>query len=512
MINRVYLKECLSFKQVDLEFDSGLNIFTGASGAGKSIFMKAMLSFFGKTDVKSSLAELNLIDSKARNESYGIDIEDEIVIKSIKKDKIRFFLNNQTISKKNLNEFSSSLIKYLNLKDINDFQSNRLIDFLDNIAKNQNKEFLDIKNNFDKNYKEFLETKKRLLKIQEDESKLEDLKEYTRYEISKIEELNPKVDEYEELQDIKKNLSKKEKIQEALNNANGIFEFRNKVSTLLELLDENSSFFDESMNELENIFEKSNDSLFELEEVDIDQVLTRIEKLASLQKRFGSILKALEYKEEKKKELEEYENISFEKTQLEKKLKQLDFILVNLSKEISKVRQEVLVILEEKINFYLSFLYLSNAKITLKDKPMDKTGSDFISFELNAVNIDTISSGEYNRLRLALLASMNEFNIVENYILFLDEIDANLSGKESEAVAKVLKKLSKKYQIFAISHQIHLSSVATQHFLVEKNENISTIKILNNNQRIKELARMISGENLTNEAIKFAKDLLHNNK
>ncbi len=92
--------------------------------------------------------------------------------------------------------------------------------------------------------------------------------------------------------------------------------------------------------------------------------------------------------------------------------------------------------------------------------------------------------------------------------MFLDEIDANLSGKESEAIANVLISLSKNYQIFAISHQIQLTSSANQHFLVEKINGVSTVKELNNSERVNEIARMISGENVTNEAIKFAKNII----
>ena len=100
--------------------------------------------------------------------------------------------------------------------------------------------------------------------------------------------------------------------------------------------------------------------------------------------------------------------------------------------------------------------------------------------------MDTISSGEYNRLRLALLTSMSEFDIVDNGILFLDEIDANLSGKESDAISKVLKKLRNSYQIFAISHQPQLTSSADQHFLVDKINGKSLVKELNNKDEIKE--------------------------
>ena len=509
MIRRVYLKDCLSFNEVDLEFKNGLNIFTGPSGAGKSILMQAILSLFALADVKAKLGEVELDNLKFDDESYDINSDDDIVIKSIKKDKVRYFLNNQSISKKNLNEFSKKLIKHLNLKDTSEFDSLKLIDFLDKLTSKNKKEFKELKDTFDNLYIEFQIIKKELKKILEDENKLEDLKEFAKFEISKIEQINPSIDEYEELNLIKKRLSKKEKIEIAIKKASGIMEFNHNVTSALELMEVNSSFFDEAMNELNNVFEKFNDSLYELEDINIENVLDRIEKLSALQKRFGSIEECLKYKEQKKIELESYENIFFQKEKLEKRYKIINEKLLELSQEISQYRKETSLILEDKINEYLKFLYLSNAKILFEEKELDSCGIDNILFELNGVTLETISSGEYNRLRLALLTSMSEFDIVDNGILFLDEIDANLSGKESDAISKVLIKLSNSYQIFAISHQPQLTSSANQHFLVDKNSGNSSVKLLNNNERIREIARMISGEDITNEAIDFAKNLIN---
>ncbi|KAB7886275.1 AAA family ATPase [Poseidonibacter ostreae] len=508
MINRIYLKDCLSFKEIDLEFNKGLNVFTGPSGAGKSILMQAILSLFAQSDVRANLGEVLLSDSKIIDELYDLDLNDDIIIKTIKKEKVRFFINNQTISKKNLNTFSSKLIKHLNLRDTSDFESFKLLNFLDKLSSINDRKFIEIKSNFDLVYKELVVLKKELEKIKNDELKIEDLKEFAKFEIEKIEAINPTLDEYEELNLLKRKLSKKDKIEDAIKDASEILNYRHSVSNTLELLEEDSSFFDETMNELNNIFEKFNDSLFELEDIDIETVLTRIEKLASLQKRFGSIESALEYKEEKKKELLSYDNITFEKSVLEKKIDKLTNEVNKLSLEISVYRKNSVVILEDKINEYLKFLYLSNAKITIQEKNLDSFGIDEVYFELNGVSLNTISSGEYNRLRLALLTSMSEFDIIENGVLFLDEIDANLSGKESDAIANVLSTLSNSYQIFAISHQPQLTSVSSQHFLVDKKDGISTIKLLSKDERINEIARMISGEKITKNAIEFAKNLL----
>ncbi len=508
MISRFYLKDFLSFKEVDLEFEKGLVVFTGPSGAGKSILMDAFLALFAYKDAKAELGEVNISSSSIKNEAYDIELGDGIIIKEIKKEKVRYFVNNQTISKKNLFEFSKNIVKHLHLKDISDFQSSKLINFLDKLCVIESKDYNKLKLKYEKTFAEFKDLQNKLLKINEDELKIEDLKEYAKFEIEKITSLDPKVDEYDELNRIKKQLSKKDKIEDAIKNASVIFESSNAVSTALELLEVNSDFFDESINELNNIFESFNDSLSELEELDIENVLDRIEKLSSLQKRFGSIEAALDYKEQKELELESYENITFEKILLEKKVVELDMLTKELSKKLTIKRVNASNILVKKINHYLEFLYLSNASITLEEKELDITGSNKIIFELNGVNLDTISSGEFNRLRLALVTSMSEFERVSGGILFLDEIDANLSGKESNAIANVLEILSKTYQIFAISHQPQLTATANQHFLVDKKNGLSSVKVLNKEAKIEEISRMISGENITKEAREFALNLV----
>ncbi|WP_419767402.1 AAA family ATPase [Arcobacter sp.] len=508
MISRFYLENYLSFQKVDLEFEKGLIVFTGPSGAGKSILMDAFLALFGIKEAKADLSETTIGDSGISYEEFGIEEDDEIIIKELKKDKVRYFLNSQSISKRSLTLFANNLVKHLHLKDNSDFDSIRLVRFLDRLSASNDTNFESVLKEYKESFSELSTISSQLKKINNDESKLEELKEFAKYEIEKIESINPKVDEYEELNEIKKRLAKKDKIEEAILMAKGIFEFRTSVSKALDTMDKDSSFFDEAINELENIFENFSDSLFELEELDIESVLDRIEKLSSLQKRFGSIKEAIEYKEQKQAELDSYDNISFEKTILEKKVKVLTIKVEELASTLSVYRKSSAKVLEEKVNHYLKYLYLSNAKIYLKDKAIDALGKDEVVLDLNGVNLETISSGEFNRLRLALLTSISKFEILNNGILFLDEIDANLSGKESDAIATVLKELSKSYQIFAISHQPQLTAAANQHFFVDKQNGVSSVKILDGKGKIEEISRMISGENITKEAYEFAKNLV----
>ena len=194
MINRVYIKNCLSFNEVNLEFQKGLNVFTGPSGAGKSILIQEILALFAFNDVKSELSELEFTNNSFEDATYGIDIGDDLIIKNIKKEKARYFLNNQSISKKNLQTISSKLIKQLNLKDTSDFESQKIIDFLDRLSTKNSSEFKNIKDSFDGKFKDYFNIKKELDRLYEDEKKIEDLKEFARFEITKIEEIDPKED------------------------------------------------------------------------------------------------------------------------------------------------------------------------------------------------------------------------------------------------------------------------------------------------------------------------------
>lgn len=280
------------------------------------------------------------------------------------------------------------------------------------------------------------------------------------------------------------------------------------MSEFLNLIEKDSGFFDEAMNELRAIIEDEVDRLNDLDDQDVELLLERIEKISSLKSRYGTIEEILDYRDQKKQELEEYENISFEKEKLIKECKEKLGILEEKAYEISSLRKQYINTLNEKINSYLVMLYMPEVDLINTDIELYEWGKDSLHVELGRVNIKKISSGEYNRLRLAFIATTSEYLLESGGILILDEIDANLSGKESMSVAKVLKQLSTKYQIFAISHQPQLSSQANFHFLVTKHNGKSEVKMLEDDERIVELARMVSGEEVSSEATKFAKTLL----
>jgi len=511
MIERFYLKDYLSFEETELELNSGLVVFTGPSGSGKSILMNSILASLGGASCEASLCESSVTwDINA--EKLGIENEDINIFKHIKKENSRYFVNNQTLSKKAIGSVGSEYLRHLSLKDFSDFENENLLEILDSRVAKKSKKILDLKEEYKESYRAYLETNRELQVILEEEKKIVELKEFVAFEIKKIEDINPSLNEDEELQQIKKELSKKEKVLESLESAMEIFNSEHLVSSALDMLDIESSFFDDAMNELRTHFDGAQERFSALEDVNIEEVLNRVEEISGLKRRYGSIEEALIYKTQKQEELQKYENIETAKEDLQEKTSQFLKLSTKLAKEMSELRIKSLGSFEESLNAYLKSLYLRDAKISLESTQLSSFGADKLSITLNATELSKISTGEFNRLRLAVLALKSEFMSKNGGVLMLDEIDANLSGEESMSVAKVLRKLSKHFQIFVISHQPQLTSMGDQHFLVYKDGTISKTKELNFDEKVDEIARIISGENISNEAKKFARELLEANR
>jgi len=508
MIERFYLKDYLSFKEVELELKSGLVVFTGPSGSGKSILMGSILSSFGHATCEASLCESS-VAWELNGEEYGIESDDINVFKHIKKEKSRYFINNQSISKKAMSELSSNYLRHLSLRDFSDFENENLLNILDSRVSLKNQEIGKIKSEYKELFLEHKRVKKELSIIEDEQKKIVELKEFASYEIKKIDTINPKISEDIELLEIKKELSKKEKVLKSLSQTDAIFEHEHAVFSALDLLDIDGSFFSDAMNELRAVLENAQERFSMLEEVDVEEVLNRIEELGELKRRYGSIEEALIYKQEKIQELQKYENIEFTKGDLETRVKELDKKVINLASKLSDFRHEEMGSFNKDLNRYLKDLYLRDAIVETAQSEFTLFGKDEITIKLNGTDLQKISTGEFNRLRLAILALKSEIMSKDGGVLMLDEIDANLSGEESMSVAKVLKQLSKHFQIFVISHQPQLTSMGDQHFLVYKEQNNSHVKELDFESRVEEIARIISGESITQEARGFAKELLN---
>ncbi|ELP0365152.1 AAA family ATPase [Campylobacter upsaliensis] len=504
MISRILMKENLSFKEANLKLSEGLTVFSGLSGAGKSVLFKGILAAFGFGESEAKFVELEL-DDELDLESFGIESESENVFKMLKEKSTKYFINNQSIAKKSLQSLSKSFIKYLSVKDNNEFSNEKFLTLLDALESAKNPKFNETKEKFEQIFKEYNENSLKLNRVLEEERRIEELKELAQTHIEKISKINPKSGEYEELLKLKKRLSKRDKIEEAWNKVGGIFEYEKAVLDALNLSEVDAIFFSECFNELRIIAE--NQKMEELD-FDIEALLDRISDLSYLIKRYESIEGALETLELKKKELEHYENLSFEKKELELLNRDLKEKLEKKAHILSESRVRNLGVLEDFLNDYLAKLYMKNLKLDcVQNDEINLFGKDEIKLSVSETKLKNLSSGELNRLRLAFIATECKILNSGRGIIFLDEIDANLSGKEAMSIAKVLEELSRFYQIFAISHLPQLSSKAHNHFLVEKNGKQSYVKKLEKEERIKELARMVSGEQISDEALQFARTL-----
>jgi len=505
MIERFYLKEFLTFKEAEMEFHPGLIVFTGPSGSGKSILMRSILASVGMENVDAQICESS-VAWRIDEDKYGLQNESTNIFRHVKKEKTRYFINNQSTSKSSMESISSSYLRHLSLKDYSDFEPSALLTLLDERIGVKNPKHRSLLQSHQAQYTQFKTLTDHLRAIEEKEKNLSELKEFALFEINKIDAIKPRIGEDEELNLIKKQLSKKEKIESAIAQAQSIFSYESSVSSALGLLEVDSAFFDDSMNELRSIFESASERLEELEEVSVESILDRIEQISELKRRYGGVEEALAYRDQKALELESYETIEHSKDDLVKQIALLKSSLEASSEELSKNRQAILKETLSTLNSYLGMLYLRESTLDIEPSPLNVSGTDKAILGLAGTKLDKLSSGEFNRLRLALLALGVENMQGCGGVLMLDEIDANLSGEESMSVAKVLRHLSTHYQIFVISHQPQLTSMGQQHFLIYKDDE-SRVRELNDEERIEEIARIISGDSVSDEARGFARDL-----
>ena len=507
MIERLYFRDLVTFPEVELEFDQGLVVFSGPSGAGKSVLMSSILSGFGYASKgAAALCEVTLSKpAKLKNEAF--QLEDDLTIKTVKKEKLRYFLDGQNISKKLLGEMFSPYVKYLSVRDRGGFDSETLLQMIDTVLSGKDKVYKRSLKEYKKRYANYKEKIAQLNRIKENEAKLAELIEFTTYEIEKINAIDPKMDEEEALLKVKQQLSRIDKIKDALNAANTIFTAEASVEEVYRLLDKDVSLFSDMMNQLRADFEETENLADELAEIDVEEVLDRLADLNTLKNRYGSIEEALAYRDAKVKELAGYSHIEQDKSMLESFLN-IEFTELSIiASRLSQARKQEAKVLEEVLKEYLETLKLPALHFDFEQTALSESGQDTVDAILGNSRTDTLSGGEFNRVRLALMAATIPKESTRQGILILDEIDANVSGDESIAIAEMITRLSKVYQIFAISHQPHLSAKAEQHIVVSKENEVSKAEILDDRGRIQEIARIIAGENPTSQALEFAKKL-----
>ena len=518
MIEHILIRDSIAFSSLELEFCSGFNVISGVSGAGKSVLLDSILALFGFKEVSANLLEgrlsLDFAIFDITLEDFGIlyekDLLNECVISSIRRQSVRYFINNQSISKRKLSQITTRFVKFVSIKEGNELDSEYMLDILDSICstKNNTEDFNALLQSYRETFHNYKKVNATLSSMRESQKNIVNLKDFAMFEIEKITKINPQIGEYEKLLEDKRKLSKKEKIIEHSSRAFAALDNLECVRKTFELLKIDSSAFSSCIEDTYALLEQGIESFSNID-FEPEELLERLSILSELNRRYGSEGEALEYLREQQEKLKEYENIEFDMANIEQEARDLESNLLFLAKKITKIRQDNLEIFIDYLNDFAKELRLPHITLNLDSKDMGDLGMDSLEIFMDSKDKSVLSSGEYNRLRLCMLCAGVKSLKSNGGILILDEIDANLSGEESYGVARLLAFLSKSYQIFAISHQPFMPLLSDNHYLVYKDmEGKSHVKLLDEEGRIAEIARIISGSNLNEDAMQYAKALL----
>jgi DNA repair protein RecN (Recombination protein N) len=549
MLIKLFVQNYALIKELDVEFENGLTIITGETGAGKSILLGALSLILGTRADSSVLLDKNekcIVEGTFRIEDYelnelfvsnNLDYES---VTSLRREinpagKSRAFINDTPVTVNMLKELGDRLIdihsqhQTLMLND-NSFQLN-LIDSFSDTARLKN-EYREIFLNYRKLKKEYS-----VIKEKADKNK-SDL-EYYQFQYNQIDEAKLKEGEQRALEAEQELLGHSEEIKLALSQSSNLF-FAESVSILSMLREVKSNlgrikiFLPES----ESLLSRTDSALIEL-----DDIATEIEKLAiSIEadpQRLVMVNNRLDliYSLIQKHRVNDLNELIMKKgeienmissivtgherlIELEKRLEKDVISLKIISEKISEMRKKVLPNIELRITELLRQLGIPNAKFRILLTQLSEftaTGIDQADYLFSAnkqiapENLARIASGgELSRVMLSLKSLLSKNNNLPTIIF--DEIDAGVSGEVADKVGQILSGMGKYMQVINITHLPQVASRGTRHYHVYKddtdNSTFTRVKLLSPEERILEVARLLSGSEVTETAMKNARELL----
>lgn len=546
-------------KESDIMFTKGLNILSGETGAGKSIIFEALSVALGERASKSMIktgtdhsvieAVFSLTDElKTLLDEKGLisDIDEETVI--IRRD---IYLDYPTVSR--INGFSATLA---DLKEISaylcdiygQYEHQLLLDkdnYLSIINKATRIDFSDeydkLENELRQVFNEIRELNKSLKNFLEKSSNLDSEIDYIEFQINEINDINPVSGEMDEIKDELKKLQNQELIQETLSNVDNNLrgsdeQFDNndvlaKLGESINSLEKISSY----ISDVDGLIERMKTSMYELEDISsviagyigtdydesrIEELSLRLSRLQMLEKKYSTDIDGvLKKKAELEEDLNDLKYLDERIQEIKDSIKVKEQQYNDLALKISGLRKSAAEKLESNLSDELYELDMQNSVFKVQfsvSKPTEK-GIDDVEF-LAKTNKgssfkpirEIISGGEMSRFMLAFKNVLSDANNYKTFVF--DEIDAGLSGKVANTVGKRLEKLAEKRQVLIISHLPQIISKADSHYKITKkdidDETVSYIKKLNENERVEEIARLLSGDSITSETLKNAKLLL----
>ena len=550
MLRELRLNNLAIIKNLDLEFNEGLISLTGETGAGKSIILDGISLLIGersnlemiRTGEESLFAEGVFDLSEVQKEKLnklGFEIEDDELIISryfYRNSKSKITVNGMRMTVSKLKELMRNVLDLVGQHEhqylLNKNYHLGLLDrFLDKNGQELAKE---IRNNVSS-----LKTiNKKIEEIETEKFRIMEKKDILEFQSNEIANLSLKENEDNELEEEYKILFNAGKISEKLENSiqrlkEGEYSVINslgKIKKNLEQLSDISETYSELKEKIENIIYEVDDIGYSLEDmvenvesddVRLEKVISRIDEINKLKLKYGSTIEEiLAFREgnEKKLSLIKFENNELEVLKKEKEEKAK--LYFENSQKLREIRKKVAEKLEKTINVQLKDLNMANSKfkVAFSEKTLiSSRGMDDVEFMMvtnlgeNYKPLAKIASGgEISRIMLAL---KTVFSSVDNIsVLIFDEIDTGISGETVRKVAEKLKELSGTVQVICVTHSPQIAGKSNQQFFIKKEieNNVTETKVreLNTDERIREIARIISGDNITETSIKHAKEIM----
>ena len=556
MLKKLLIKNIALIESVEIDFVSGLNVLSGETGAGKSVIIDSLNFVLGAKAEKSMIrsgendcfvkAEFeveNVEDFKEIFDEFDLELDDSILIsrKFSIDGKSSIKINGSTVTAHMLRKITSKLVDVHGQSEhfylLNPGNQLALIDRFggEDVAK--------IKTVIKSNYEQYKSVIKSLDQMGGDESQRLMRLDVINYQINEITAANYQKDEEIDLVAIKDKLRNQERIisaltavKSAINDEGGVSDVLGNAtrvfSPISDLASEYSSLFERLNSVYSEIDDISSEAAslideFEYSEYDPNEIEERLSLIKSLKRKYGNNFEEIEEYltnvQEEKARLENYNEVAAElldkKIKLEKTLYDNYSLLSDLRRKAAKqfsisVISELRELKMDKACFDVEF----NDKPNLDDCKFDSpNGFDGIEFMFSAnlgqplkTMSKVISGGEISRFMLSIKAQTAKYNEIGTFIF--DEIDAGISGVVAKVVAEKFAKISKSTQIIAISHLPQISAMADNNILIVKfdreNSTVTEIKMLNAEQKICEITRLVGGDSNSASAKAHAEELI----
>ena len=526
MISSLHIRNIGIIEDLSIDFNKGLNVLTGETGAGKTLIIDSLQIIsggrFSKDMIRkgetNSFVELCLYCPENEKAIEGnIIVSREININGKNMCKI----NGRMVTVNELKDFMKQFIEIHGQNDNQNLLDSKLhLKYLDGFI---GKEIIgEYKIKYRQLYNRYLEIKETLKQNYGDDKERQRKLDLLRYQTEEIEKAKLKENEEEALEEKRKLFLNSEKIVENLNEADGLLS-ENTIDSLsmairaLEKIEDIDKKYEKASNRLKSSYYELQELARDInnykediyfDEEERNQIEERLDIIYSLKRKYGnSIKEIIAYNEQIKGEIHHIENLEEYNNKLKAELEKIEKSMNMIGKKMNLVRTEYASKLSDSINQELIDLEMKNAKINVKVEYIEneffKTGKDVVKFYITTnlgedeKELSKIASGgEMSRTMLAIKKVLADTDNIP--VLVFDEIDTGISGKAANAVATKLKAIANKHQVMCISHLPNIAAIADYNYFISKNvkeERTKTqVKLLKENEVIEEIARISSGE------------------